>query len=509
MAGEAPYDTASTSRPCAPPIRVLPPELLAEIFEHCTSDSYSAISLSHVSTLWRRTAVTTPRLWHSLSVALPTSSPRTTSAKVRTVLARSGAFPIHVILTLRSWSEDDIPTLALLIHLRNHSGHWARLTLTAASCSITRSLFAFFAERPDMRALTRVDLTAGPSFDDAEDDFPFVLPQENEDPRSDMTAVLAGLASTQAPRLTELNLATSALPYPFWPTPTPLLHLHTLRIFDRNGHLGEIAAPSLLHLLAKCPLLERLLFRGSSSFDPHAPPFGPPVSLPYLQELHLAQTFHQRIILAHLHTPALHTLRLAWLNRPEVLIDESYAPDPAEKNEEPTEYSQSPYTDLLTGAGVRALVRASNPPLRVLDMDFADARSPRDFVWLFGRLPTLEEFKIVGSDMSDRVLDALAGRGEDGTWLCPRLVSLDFSRCDVITGKGVVELAKARNPPLDVGIDNAGAPARLTRFNVEACARVDCEAVAVKQYILGDVSFEVEVVPSLLIYPEEGVSMPT
>ena len=204
-----------------------------------------------------------------------------------------------------------------------------------------------------------------------------------------------------------------------------------------------------------------------------------------------------------------------WLNRPEELIDESYQPDPAEVSEGPAEYSQSPYTDLLSGAGLRALIQQSTKhsgshlPITYFDMDFADIRSPKDFLWVFKHLPLLEEFRIVGSDMSDKVLMGLAkerigpGGVKEG-WLCPRLRKMEFSRCDVITGMGVLALVKGRNPSLsdherglEVGMTTAEReriPARLEKFELEGCANVDCESIAVVQNIIGMVSFDVEVV---------------
>jgi len=210
------------------------------------------------------------------------------------------------------------------------------------------------------------------------------------------------------------------------------------------------------------------------------------VNLSHLRHLHLIHTFHQRTLLSHLCTPSLETLRLIWLNHNEMPLDEFYDSDPMEVDEDPTEFSQSPQTDLLTGLGLRTLIRNSAPHIRVFDMDFSDMRSPKDFVWVFQHLPMLEYFRIVGSDMSDRVLFALASPGKDGRWLCPLLTELEFSRCDVITGKGVVAIAKGRNER-----NTLHGPQRLKRFSVDFCANVDCESIAVMQYLLGMVSFEI------------------
>lgn len=481
--------------PCYSPIRVLPPELLAEIFEHCVSEeTFSAVRLSHVSTLWRRTAITTPSLWHSVSVKIPSSTPHITSAKVRTWLARSGGIPLQISLNVTKWNDDD-SSLPLFHHLRSHSHHWGRLSLITSSHTVARHIFQFFTSFPHHDLLSRLDLSIGSSLLDTHDP---------EDERGSITVVVAGLMGTYAPRLTEFNLATSALPYEWnLKTHVGFPHLCTLRIFEQNEfEIGDISPSTILQLLDKCPALEHFDFTGSNGIDPGGVS-DVMVSLPRLRELHLAQTVHQRAILAQLVTPALQILRLSWLNRRDPLIDDSYVPDPSEDSEEPPEWSQSPFTDLLTGAGIRSLISRSAPPIRVLDLDFADARSPKDFVWVFNHLPTLESFRITGSDMSDKVLQALASETDRGVWLCPRLMSLEFSRCDVITGRGVVALAMGRNPCKDhvggLSTEDISAdysrPVRLTTFIVEACARVDCEAVAVMQHLLDNMDFEVELVP--------------
>ena len=488
------------------PIGTMPPELLAEVFSHCASvEPFSPVQLSHVSMLWRETAITTPSLWHTLSARIPSQTPEICLAKINTWLARSGAFPLHVSLILTEWQDDDNTTFwSSMISLRDRSIHWSRLTVIAASYTIACQFFHVFVSVPGHAPLYRIDLRVGsPLVEEFDDEEPLLALNTPEDEVECITTVFAYLSWIYAPRFTEFNLGTSALPNSSWLSLVDLgfTRLRSLRIFERKGMDGQIGASSLLGFLEKCPALEKFIFKGSSLFDPLGTSASV-VELSHLRELHLAQTCHQRAILAHLCTPALEVLRLSWLNRPEMFIDESYVPDPSEQNEEPVEWSQSQFTDLLTGAGIRSLISCSNPPIRILDMDFADARSPKDFVWMFEHLPTLESFRIVGSDMSNKVLYALASKNQSGKWLCPRLTSLDFSRCDVITGKGVVALAMGRNPCVDVEGEvtrdvSAGEPrpARLTKFVIEVCAGVDCESIGVMQHLIGDVDYEVEVVP--------------
>jgi hypothetical protein len=318
------------------------------------------------------------------------------------------------------------------------------------------------------------------------DEIPGLL-NADENPRQDITAMFQGLTETHAPRFYELNITTSALPLPSWnPSRRPEFpNLRVLRIYEHYIGITEIKAASILYLLAKCPSLEYFVFKGAYLLPPHNITMNI-VNLPYLQYFHLIRSCHQRILLSHLYTPSLETLRLMWLNHGELPPDEFYDSDPMEMDEDPTEFSQSPQTDLLTGLGLRTLIRNSAPPIRFFDMDFSDMRSPKDFSWVFKHLPMLENFRIVGSDMSDKVLYALAGPGRDGKWLCPLLTDLEFSRCDVITGNGVVALAKGRSTTCTVR-----GPQRLKKFTVDFCAYVDCESIAIMQYLLDIVNFEI------------------
>ncbi|KZV62210.1 hypothetical protein PENSPDRAFT_257847 [Peniophora sp. CONT] len=56
---------------------------------------------------------------------------------------------------------------------------------------------------------------------------------------------------------------------------------------------------------------------------------------------------------------------------------------------------------------VRALLKRSKPPLEVLEMDYADTRT-KEAGWLFEHVESLEEFRIVASDMADGVVGMLA-----------------------------------------------------------------------------------------------------
>lgn len=124
-------------------------------------------------------------------------------------------------------------------------------------------------------------------------------------------------------------------------------------------------------------------------------------------------------------------------------------------------------SDHATGMGLRNLIRRCDPPLEVLEMDYADMRTA-DFEWCFDRLPTLRVFRIVASDMSDSVIRLLApcrpayippdvdmdmaedemsmDDPEQGLRLrAPLLSVLDLAGCQRLTGDALVDALRSRD----------------------------------------------------------------
>lgn len=84
-----------------------------------------------------------------------------------------------------------------------------------------------------------------------------------------------------------------------------------------------------------------------------------------------------------------------------------YPEEEGDSDDEFPDFSQSPFSDHATGMGLRSLLTRCKPPLKVLEMDYADMRT-KDFEWFFDKADRLEEFRIVASDMSDRVMSKFA-----------------------------------------------------------------------------------------------------
>ncbi|EED81811.1 predicted protein [Postia placenta Mad-698-R] len=116
-----------------------------------------------------------------------------------------------------------------------------------------------------------------------------------------------------------------------------------------------------------------------------------------------------RTFLAHIDAPRLIELYLEHTNVDFPIQYDPYAgsTEDGDSDDEANDFSQSPWSDHATGMGLRALMQRSKPQLEVLEMTYADMRT-KDFLWCFEQLNALREFRIVASDMSDTVIQALA-----------------------------------------------------------------------------------------------------
>jgi len=117
--------------------------------------------------------------------------------------------------------------------------------------------------------------------------------------------------------------------------------------------------------------------------------------------------------------------------------------------------------------GLRKLIQRSHPPLKVLEMDFSDMRT-KDFHYIFDRMTHLEEFCIVASDMSDKVIQLLKPKfSEDGTvhLRLPHLRILHLYNCPRLSGSAIVSALTARLTYTD---NNLGSQT-LSEVAIVAC----------------------------------------
>jgi len=497
----------------------LPTEVLIDIFTWCNhSAALTAITLGKVCRRWKAITDHSPCLFQFIVLDDRSLSFYLANHVADYYLARSCGLPFDVNVNIVS--KDSL--LPLLSPFLNHLGRWRSCTIGGAKEEAVR--FGEFWNRGNGEPkLEELDINV---FDLAEVDAMIENIQAQGAAVGDV--VPAGTFKPYTISLTSnllfMTVVLSKLPSPLILSP---LRFVTLSISESPLTLS-IRPDDLLRFLTVCPELEFFSFMGST-LEPvitledvrHPPPI---VSLPRLRSLVLHRTLATRILLSYLHTPALRELYLEHLNvdfdfpvlnpylplpsresmhsssvpspSPSPSVEslasasglpssstpaENFHPPPrslafgfecaledGDSDDESSDFSQSPRSDHATGMGLRSLLSRSSPPLRVLEMDYADMRT-KDFAWLFFRARSLTDFRIVASDMADRVVRMLAPDA-NGMTLLPTLRSLELINCQRLSGTAIVEAVRERARATDYvtegGVDDV--------FPLEDVAVVRC-----------------------------------
>ncbi|KAK0457246.1 uncharacterized protein EV420DRAFT_514468 [Desarmillaria tabescens] len=125
--------------PDGTPIRRLPPELLAEVFERTVPTSSSSWLtnirevpwiLGHVSSSWRKLALSLPSLWSSIYID---EYRKRTVPMLKLALARSGTAPLTLHLYLSFMGADQMMELYSI--LSNECYRWKSISITLESYS--------------------------------------------------------------------------------------------------------------------------------------------------------------------------------------------------------------------------------------------------------------------------------------------------------------------------------------------------------------------------------------
>jgi len=253
-----------------------------------------------------------------------------------------------------------------------------------------------------------------------------------------------------------MKITASSLPSPELINP---LHFTSLDITE-TSFAHTVRSPQLLTFLARCPNLEHFYLHGVSYEEGVLSASPLVVTLPRLHTFLLDLVCIQRSVLSHLHLPALRELHLRHLNM-DVFLDGYHLEEHGDSDDEAHDFSQSPWSDHHTGMGLRKLIQRSHPPLEILDMDLSDMRT-KDFRWVFDRLPHLKQFSIVGSDMSNEVVQlfkpeplTVPGSGDAHCRVrLPQLTTLKLFGCQQLSGDALVEALSARVTYTDVATPN-------------------------------------------------------
>lgn len=359
--------------------------------------------------------------------------------------------------------------------------------------------FASFSEEGSLALLDNLSISIRSPYEN--DDWLGLTPPASKDPTFDHGHPLhLGLHMSRFHRI-YMNADVRALPLPQYMT---AVNLRSLVVKDQSPEMTPDPM-RLVNFLSSCPELKVFHYIGY----PHEPP--PPkdrsliriANLPHLHTLVLHSTCAVRAILSHIHAPELTELYLEHTNMEFKLHHAAaYASEPEEgdSDDEAGDFSQSPWSDHATGMGLRTLIRRSKPPLEVLEMDYADMRT-KDFLWCFNQLESLQEFRIVASDMSDKVIAMLApfrpgaSGADEEDWppadsnvplrvRLPKLSALELWNCQRLSGDAVVDALGARVRYTD-NVSDRNAYSKLSDVAVMNCTNFLPRHVMTLSSVLG------------------------
>jgi hypothetical protein len=387
----------------------LPPELWIDVFALCIEEEPTLVGcFDRVCVLWRSLLTTTPALFQSIVLTRPSRSRALLKAQTKVFLDRSHPLPFDVHLSASSLND----IFPLLVPFFDHAilWRWRRVEVQWENEIRTH----IFEPTPRQTSIWELDLR---------DPYELELDVAGgamQGPNAHADAVANAAATRRAyvleslpffhsfPRAEDFSLRASLYTLP---SPQALGALPFTRLELTEAEHASVMATHPRVVLAFLSALPNLTMLRWSAWprefeDMHGLP---PVSLPALHTLGIANTLCLRRVLHALHVPALRALHLSNLNVHAALppaLERFDAPEDGDSDDEAADFSQSPSSDLATGMALRALITNCAPPLRVLEMDYVDMRT-KDFAWCFDRLHQLCSFRIVGSDMSNTVIGLL------------------------------------------------------------------------------------------------------
>ncbi|KAF8158389.1 hypothetical protein B0H34DRAFT_708604 [Crassisporium funariophilum] len=406
-----------------PPIHELPPELLIEILSYCAvNEAFAPLTLRKVSRWWQAIVDTSPRLWQSIT--LEDGDKGMTLSKHQAALWTHRSQPLQYDVELNVNDADSI--LPLISRLLPSIERWRSCRLTGKG---EEEVVMDDLEDLTPESLTHLHIIlhdyAVAEFDDDDDALSKITFAPTCPGQTFSFAMNVWLSQVPAARLL-----------------SPLRFTHVT--IKEGGQVGlHTQAECILDFLTACPELESFyldgwLHLGSINGDL------PEVYLPNLVMLHLKSTCSVRAILSSLNTPRLQYLYLEHLNV-DFQLQGEYREE-GDSDDEARDYSQSPWSDHATGMGLRRLISRCNPPIKLLEMNFCDMRT-KDFRYVFDRLPLLEDFRIVASDMSDKVINLLRPIAQNSgdtsstsmQLRLPQLQILKLVNCQRLSGKAIVD----------------------------------------------------------------------
>ena len=366
--------------------RLIPPELLAKIFEHASETGWTRapIVVSHVCSTWRAAAQSHPGVWSRVTVSLDMRDPVGWTAHWLS-MARQASLHVTITHTVSTTSLGQV--MALLLE---RSERWVSLTLDLHLADARQALAACTARFTRLRSIDISLFAIDESIETAEGTTGFAN------------------AFQDAPTLTSVSILGNVLPrdLPPW--------LTSLRIEYGDPVGSVIQTPrSVIGALRNLPDLEVLTLQlGVMHPVAMAPPDILDIELPKLRTLVYddLQTGEFQI-LNYLTAPSLAHLH-------------------ARVQPDPEEYGAP--THLIN------FLKAS-PNLEALELDGVDVW-PAHWLSILPLLPKLRKLHLHDSDIDDKVVERMFG--ENG--LCPDLQRIDLRWCQHVRGTTLVRLVESR-----------------------------------------------------------------
>ncbi|KAJ7617213.1 hypothetical protein FB45DRAFT_727525, partial [Roridomyces roridus] len=268
--------------------RRLPDDILREIFLACLSPTgnpafctdQSPLLVSQISSAWRRVALSTPRLWASMHIAVPDQKRLDgLTEQISLWLSRSGAVPLSISLAFSqtaTWTPDGLCDISSLLSiLLMESQRWRNIHLTVSNAAAN-----FFIPR---LISADVPLLHSMSFSN---DVPYNA--RTWTPDVDFSHPPLSFLGTDSLRSLTTSVYSLGLHTPAVVSWYTLVHLK----LEADSH-GGISYSSALQVLSQCHFLEYCVI---PLHRPHrdSPPAASVAhfALPYLTELYLGVAFN-------------------------------------------------------------------------------------------------------------------------------------------------------------------------------------------------------------------------
>ena len=383
------YTHAFTIRRCQAamaPARLIPPELLAKIFEHASETGWTRapIAVSHVCSTWRAAAQSHPGVWSRVTVNLDMRDP-VGWTEYWLSMARHAPLHVTIIHTVPATPLEQV--MALLLEC---SERWVSLTLDLHLADTRRVLAACTTPFTRLRWIN-ISL--------------FAIDENAE--AAEGTTGFAD-AFQDAPVLTSVSIVGNVLPRDLPPRLTSL----RIEYIDPVGYSVETPR-SVIETLRNLPDLENLTLRLGVILPVTMTPSDiPDIELPKLKTLAYEDLRTGEFqILKYLTAPSLTRLRAR------------VQPDPD-----------------VYGAPAHLIgLLEDSPNVGTLELYGVDIW-PAQWLSTLPLLPKLRKLHLHDSDIDDKAVERMFGKNG----FCPDLQRLDLRWCQHVRGTTLVRLVESR-----------------------------------------------------------------